>query len=310
MTILPEQLRKFALYYARHGWSVLPLHWPEGDCCSCHRPDCSSIGKHPLTEFGAYDATTDSEQIATWWQQWPQANDGLNVGLSGLIVIDGDPRHGARLQDLPLSPADRITTTVSTGGNGWHLYFRHPPALDISNSNRNCPPGVDIRAGEGAYVVAPPSLHVSGRRYRFTPGREPWTVPPRPLPTALLPILTLRNNPPPDENQRQAVARPTLNLDAQHPYVSASLNTELAHLAQAQPGRRNNALNQSAFNLGQFVGAGLLDRGEVEALLEQAAVTLGLSPSEIKATLQSGLEAGIKTPRRNWPDFDQTGCAS
>lgn len=304
MTILTEQLRKFADYYARHGWSVLPLHWPEGEGCSCHNPECDSIGKHPRTQNGAYDASTDPDQIQAWWQRWPEANLGLNVGRSGLVVIDIDPQNGGRVRDLPLSAAERITTTVRTGGGGWHLYYEAPLGLDISNSNKRCPPGIDIRASEGAYMVAPPSLHKSGQRYRFIPSRKPWTVPPQPLPASLLLILTLRNYPPPDENQGQAVAKPTLNLYAQHPYITTALSAELEQLAQARSGNRNNRLNQAAFNLGQFVGAGLLTRAEVEDVLEQAALAIGLGEVETRNTIRSGLEAGLKTPRSNWPQID------
>ncbi len=297
---------KAARYFARIGWYVLPLHSPEGDGCSCHRPDCASIGEHPATEFGAYDATNDPKQIDEWWHQQPNANVGINVGRSDLIVIDIDPRHGGNLRDLPLSAAGRYTTTVITGSGGGHLYYEAPEGLDISNSNKHCPQGIDIRAGEGAYVVAPPSQHISGQRYRFMSDREPWIVAPRPLPASLLPILNIRNYPLLDETEKQHATKP-ITVDSQHPYVTAALNKELDQLAQAQPGQRNNLLNQAAFNVGQFVSAGLLDRSEVETLLEQAAATLGLSLSEIKATIRSGLEAGMKTPRHNWPDFDREG---
>ena len=46
-----------ALEYADRGWPVLPLHTPVGDKCSCGDPDCSSIGKHPVTKHGCKDKT-------------------------------------------------------------------------------------------------------------------------------------------------------------------------------------------------------------------------------------------------------------
>jgi hypothetical protein len=98
------------------------------------------------------------------------------------------------------------------------------------------------------------------------------------------------------KRQKQSFTKESINLDAQHPYVTAALNSELDRLAQACEGNRNNTLNQSAFSLGQFVGAGLLDRTEVEGLLYQAALTLGLGQAETEATIRSGLEAGINTP--------------
>lgn len=294
-----------ALYYVGLGFAVLPLHSPVADGCSCHRLDCRSVGKHPRTEFGAKDATTDIAQINEWEAQWPDANIGINVGRSNLIVIDLDPDHGGYVRDLPITAAERYTTTVRTGGRGWHLYYQAPVGLDISNSNKRCPPGIDIRAGDGAYVVAPPSRHVSGCRYRFVPGRELRSVAPRPLPASLESILTIRNYPAPDAASVPAVAAVTPKFDSSHAYVSAALTSELDRLAQAREGSRNNTLNEIAFNLGQFIGAGLLSRIEVEELLKQAALTLGLGQREIEATIRSGLEAGMTTPRSRWPDFDQ-----
>jgi len=52
-----------ALAYAKRGVPVLPLHWPEDGACSCGDPDCPSPGKHPLTEHGKEDASTDPEII-------------------------------------------------------------------------------------------------------------------------------------------------------------------------------------------------------------------------------------------------------
>ena len=92
--------------------------------------------------------------------------------------------------------------------------------------------------------------------------------------------------------------------DSEHPYVSSALTAELDRLSQAKLGARNNQLNESAFSLGQFIGAGLLSRAAVEELLKQAALAIGLRSSEIEATIKSGIEAGINTPRNRWPDFD------
>jgi hypothetical protein len=78
-----------------------------------------------------------------------------------------DPRHGgdkalaeqeARYGKLP------NTLRVRTGGGGLHFYFKHPGG-SIKNK-AGLLPGVDVR-GDGGYVVAPRSLHKSGRRYEW-----------------------------------------------------------------------------------------------------------------------------------------------
>lgn len=54
--------RVAALEFASNGFFVLPLHTPGPGGCSCRR-DCDSNGKHPRTEHGVKDATTDPEAI-------------------------------------------------------------------------------------------------------------------------------------------------------------------------------------------------------------------------------------------------------
>jgi hypothetical protein len=92
--------------------------------------------------------------------------------VSGVVVLDIDPRNDgdASLRELdelgePVPP----TVETLTGGGGRHLWFRHPGG---SISSRPLRPGVDVK-GEGGLVVIPPSLHQSGQRYRWKPGRSP-----------------------------------------------------------------------------------------------------------------------------------------
>jgi len=80
-------------------------------------------------------------------------------------------------------------------------------------------------------------------------------------------------------------------------YASKALADELAALARTPAGGRNARLNQAAFALGQLVGAGLLARGSVEAALAGVAAGIGLGEVEARATIQSGLDSGIKQPR-------------
>jgi hypothetical protein len=169
-----------ALTYARRGWAVFPLHTPDADGnCSCRKAGCSDAGKHPRTINGLTGATIDEEQIAKWWEMWPDANIGLAAGeVSGLVVIDIDPRHGGdvsirRLQEQHGQFVERVY--ANTGGGGWHLLFKHPGVRirNVQSSDR-LGAGVDVR-GDGGYIVAPPSLHVSGNRYSW--GVEPTELP-------------------------------------------------------------------------------------------------------------------------------------
>ncbi len=162
-----------AIEYARLGWHVFPLHTPGNGRCSCGSSACGkTAGKHPRTSHGLKDATTSEKVIREWWEKWPDANVGILTGaLSGLVVVDVDPDKGGKKS---LAQLERTygslpkTVEAMTGGGGRHLLFKHP-GVKIKCSAGILAPGLDIRADEG-YVVAPPSLHLSGRTYTW--GKE------------------------------------------------------------------------------------------------------------------------------------------
>ncbi len=178
-----------ALTYAARGWAVFPLHTPAGDGCSCGNPDCEHAGKHPRTQHGFLDATTDEEAIREWWTRWPDANIGIATGaVSGLVVIDIDPRHGGNetLVDLAHQYGALPNTIESiTGGGGRHIFFAHPGGHVKS---RNLALGIDIK-GDAGYIVAPSSLHVSGNRYEWEGSSYPNDTALAPVPDWLLALL-------------------------------------------------------------------------------------------------------------------------
>ena len=161
--MITGDLLEAALQLAESGFRVLPLHSPDPDHgCSCRGPDCESVAKHPRTQHGVKDASTDPEVIRRWWRLWPGANLGIATG-DGLVVLDVDPRHAGddSLQELEDEHGEIVTRTVYTGGGGTHLYLQGD--LPARGAFRT---GLDLKAA-GGYVVAPPSLHGSGRRYEW-----------------------------------------------------------------------------------------------------------------------------------------------
>jgi hypothetical protein len=111
---------------------------------------------------------------------------GVVTGLiSGLVVLDVDPGHGGdeslarfvhRYAPFP------ATVEAVTGGGGRHFYFAHPGG-DMRN-RAGLAPGIDLR-GDGGMVVAPPSMHPSGRRYAWRTGHAPHARSLAPMPTWL-----------------------------------------------------------------------------------------------------------------------------
>lgn len=308
---LAKGLAVAALDYAKRGWAVFPLHTIVNGHCTCGKADCSSPGKHPRTSNGVSDATTDFDQVKEWWGSWPDSNIGIAAGKSGLDFIDIDPKNGGNVNDLPLEADDLETITALTGltesgERGKHCYYRHPKGIDIRQSSDKLPPGVDIRTGKG-YVVAPPSLHQTGVCYEWTEGKSPDDIKPLPLPAALMPLLKVKDDAPPPSPHNPSMAAP--RVDSEHPYVKTAFENELDELA-ATTVNRNDRLNLAAFSLGQFIGAGLLSRSEVESALYHTAIAIGLTKSETSGTLKSGIDSGIASPRDKWPDFSSNQLGS
>lgn len=91
------------------------------------------------------------------------------------------------------------------------------------------------------------------------------------------------------------VAEPTADADGARRYARRALEKENNVLADATEGSRNDQLNTAAFNLGQLLAH--LDEAEVINTLTQTALSIGLEPGEVRATIRSGLGAGKKLPR-------------
>lgn len=182
-----------ALEYAARGWPVLPLHGMVRGRCTCGRT-CDTPGKHPigaLVPRGVHDATCDVVVLRGWFRRWPTANVG--IATASLVVIDVDPRAGGNeslerlVQQLG---ALRDTPTVETGGGGTHYYLRPVPGPLRGSLG----PGIDVKH-VGGYVVAPPSLHVSGRRYAWAAESAPEEIAVASLPAPWLTRLRRESAP-------------------------------------------------------------------------------------------------------------------
>jgi len=173
-----NELLTAALGYAARGWPVLPLHTPHDGHCDCGKPDCQSPGKHPRTKNGLKDATTNIATIRQWWIAWRDANIGVVTGAaSGFDALDVDSRNGGddSLATLLAAGGNALPDTVEavTGSGGRHLLFKHVNGTRSSVGKLGR--GLDFKA-DGGYIVAPPSLHVSGRRYQWEASSRPGTT--------------------------------------------------------------------------------------------------------------------------------------
>lgn len=157
-----------ALEYLRLGFSVIPL-----------RPKAKEPALGSWREYQGRRAAED--EIRRWWTSMPAANVGIATGaVSGIVVLDVDGEQGRASLDGKQLPA----TACSSTGKGYHYFFKHPGGT-VGNAV-GLLPGVDVR-GDGGYVVAPPSLHPSGRVYEWA--LHPVETPPAAMPQWLLELL-------------------------------------------------------------------------------------------------------------------------
>jgi len=138
---MKNKCKRSALRLRNKGISVIPI-----------RPD-----KKPYIAWKEYtERIATEDEINKWWQDYPDANLGIVTGkISNLTVVDVE--EGGIIDYLP------ETLTVATGGGGFHLYYRYSDKFKNAVRIRDL---TDIRNDSG-YVIAPPSIHKSGKQYTY-----------------------------------------------------------------------------------------------------------------------------------------------
>lgn len=167
---MSTSMLEHALSYARRGWFVFPCYPMRSAVCGCGRPQCQSPGKHPITINGLSEATTNENQITSWWTEVPDANIGVVMEPSGLCALDLDLYHNdlEKLAALEASliPLPPTVTQQSGSGEGYHAIFKSPgfPVRGVIG-------GIVVRSK--AYIIVAPSNHASGKQYHWQPDLGP-----------------------------------------------------------------------------------------------------------------------------------------
>jgi putative DNA primase/helicase len=164
--------------YLRLGLAIFPCHTAHingAARCSCGDPKCANPAKHPvghLAPNGFKSATKEPKAIRRW------DGRGYNVAIatgavSGIVVADVDPRHSGdqTLAELEAEYGSLPDTWRARSGDGQHVYFRHPGRF-VACGEGVIGVGIDIR-GDGGYIIAPPSRHITGRTYTWDVDRHP-----------------------------------------------------------------------------------------------------------------------------------------
>jgi hypothetical protein len=159
-----KNIQAAARGYLKMGWPVIPL---------------IARTKRPLVRWTEFQNRRPSaSELEGWLTRWPDLNLGIVTGAAaGLVVLDIDPKNDGENSLAQLEARNGAvppTIEAVTGGGGRHLYFRHPGGT--VHNLVGLAAGIDLR-GDGGYIVAPPSIHPSGRAYEWRPGHAPGEMP-------------------------------------------------------------------------------------------------------------------------------------
>jgi hypothetical protein len=295
-TIARDQLLAAFLGHLHRGgrWTYWWLHpgkqsiwWPAGEPPKV--PDGNVnvyFGVHPtVSRKGTYERST-LDKIAA-----------INCLFAEFDAKDFDGGKPAVLAHVDaLSPAPSV---VVDSGGGYHCYWLLRTTFVLS-TDQDRERARSVQRDWVAFVGGDPGAKDLARVLRV-PGTRNLKYDHRPVVSivhadlsclydldALEALLATGAATPPSGNNRS---------NDKSAWAEAALADELATLARAHEGQRNEQLNRSAFAMGQIVGGGHLDRSEVERSLTATALGIGLEEREVSATVRSGIEAGIQKPR-------------
>ncbi|MEU1772624.1 hypothetical protein ABZ501_06405 [Streptomyces sp. NPDC019922] len=92
-----------------------------------------------------------------------------------------------------------------------------------------------------------------------------------------------------------------MKSDRHDAYTRKALQAECDAITSAPNGDQNNTINAAAFSVGTLVGAGALSESEARGDLLAAARAGGHPDGRARASVESGLAAGMSQPRHPWP---------
>ena len=235
----------------------------------------SKLDKRPAITGWRDAATTDLTQLMRWWREFPDAVPGIELGRSGLFVIDLD-RHAGGPDGVSAFAVMRGSNplphcpTTRTPANGFHLYFQQPDGGPLGNGRRSLPAGIDVR-GAGGWTVAPGASYQQWRWQIYrngSPAHAPDWI-----------IAAIRSQ------------RITESIKAREwkPCGDAWLRGLARTVANAGVGQRNSVLFWASCRAGEAVRDGKADEGFVVDVLIEAATHAGLPEPEARRTVRSGV---------------------
>lgn len=284
--MLPSEIKerniKAALYFAGKGFYIFPL------------VGCGENYKKPAISGWKEKSTTDIDQINEWWlsQDCPFI-PAIDCGKSNLLIVDADKNKNGEtdldgVENLEIifyeNGIDETSfLTVKTPSGGLHYYFWN----DIAHGNGtgSLPPKIDIR-GNGGFIIPFGATLQNGVSYKRLKGTEI-----HPFPDELKKYLLTAKVDKPLSNQ--AIINQTANqsnIIPKQSYIDAANEGTLSDLKGAVKGRRNQTLFNVTCLAMRRINSGWMNINFLEQI-KTIAFSLGLSPKEVRQTMESATKA-------------------
>ncbi len=143
---------------------------------ACEPINGSLIGVwEPMTGWQEWAEKDQSEDLIEHWSTWPNANVGVLLDRTiGAVDIDvDDPRVQAAVMATFEGLGGEIVKKM--GGIGFTVFFRQPDSGPVENASYSFTGSQEHKDGKravdllslGRQTVIPPSMHVSGKPYRW-----------------------------------------------------------------------------------------------------------------------------------------------
>lgn len=217
------------------------------------------------------------EDVTKWFTENPDANIAIITGeVSGIIVMDLDSPSAA---NYALKRGWFPSTPMVETGRGSQVYMKRPDFPIGNSSNRELK--IDMR-GDGGYVVAPPSIHGSGRQYKWMEDCSILDVDPVECPEWVLDFI--KNPPKKEMKETKQVAEAKANTNEPAQKVEGNKFIEIL-----RNGTSTGDRNQTAASLVGHLMKTVKDPNEVWELVNlwNMKNTPPLDQKELKKTFDS-----------------------
>jgi hypothetical protein len=287
---MASQIWEAARRYLAAGFSLIP--------CKYKKPYINT-----WQEFITRRPTL--REVNRWFED-DEIGQSIGVVLGqishNVIVVDLDGWACVRLFQARF-PQLLNTYTVLTGSlGGLHLYYRPESLPENMNVRIQDAGGMEIR-GNGQYVIAPPSPHLSGNFYQVQ-NRVP-IMRLEDMSEVSAWLAALRESSQADRNEAiVAASNPkqmslNLKIDARkRAFLQTVLSREIARVETSSTGSRNESLFYAGLRLANYAAGGELDWQDCEMRLLAAAISVGTPEVEARRTIASAYRIGSKNPKK------------